>query len=89
MMIMSGLNMINVIHSGPTADGSGNSKAIAGTILETGVFNFRVSASKSNVYTEFKPYTLNVKPLVSIRNNKIFPSETIDLPSGSQFDFLN
>jgi hypothetical protein len=89
---MSTFNVINNVGSGGTGIQQNqlqSARAISGTILETGVFNFRVSASKPNIYTAFKSYTLNVKPLVSIRNNKIFPVETIDLTSETQFDFLD
>ena len=89
---ISTFNVINNVGSGVTGIQQNqlqSARAISGTILETGVFNFRVSASKPNIYTAFKSYTLNVKPLVSIRNNKIFPVETIDLTSETQFDFLD
>jgi hypothetical protein len=60
---------------------------VSGSLLETGIFDFMVQASIPGIYTENKPYTLRIKPLVSIRNNKIFPLSTLNLLSGSQFLF--
>ena len=62
---------------------------ISGNVIETGIFNFIVSASIPNIYIDKKLYTLRVKPLVSIKNQKIFPISTIGLASGSSFDFLD
>jgi hypothetical protein len=62
---------------------------ISGNVTESGVFNFVVIASIPNIFDDKKLFTLRVKPLVTIRQQKIFPLSTIDLPSGSRFDFLD
>jgi hypothetical protein len=66
---------------------SGNE--ISGNPIEIGVFNFIVKAYIPNVYQDIKLYTLRVKPLVSIRQLKLFPLDTISLPSGTSFEFLD
>ena len=62
---------------------------ISGNVTESGVFNFVVIASIPDIFDDKKLFTLRVKPLVTIRQQKIFPLSTIDLPSGSRFDFLD
>jgi hypothetical protein len=60
---------------------------VSGTLLETGIFDFVVQASVPGIQPTNKLYSLRVKPLISIIDNKIFPLSTIDLPSGSKFLF--
>ena len=60
---------------------------VSGILLETGIFDFVVQASVPGIQPTNKLYSLRVKPLISIIDNKIFPLSTIDLPSGSKFLF--
>ena len=62
---------------------------VSGVIMETGLFNFIISASIPNVFEDRRVYTLRIKPLVMIRDNKIYPLDSILRPSGDTFDFLD